>query len=329
MSNQCNVSCHFGKALSLIQHEERDVIVASEADEEMGPRTAPAPLAPNKILRSYTRRNLIRVYPRGTRLLSSNMDPLPFWRSGCQMVALNYQAKDRPLLLNRALFRQNGRCGYVLKPRGLCGESFGDAPSLHRIEATYHFSGPNAATDPPTSGSKALSVRIISGQHLPKSEEQTMRGGVIEPYVKLRIIGHLCDEAECVTKVVPKVGGVCTERGCSGGDKKQSWHLPVLSERFQPFVERDLRVRDPSARVLLRRVPREDALVAGRRPPRLLRRPLLPPPQRVQERAPGELRRRAAHPRLPLCPRHDRGRARGRRRSRARAGPLVDGRNSL
>ena len=134
MSNQCNVSCHFGKALSLIQHEERDVIVASEADEEMGPRTAPAPLAPNKILRSYTRRNLIRVYPRGTRLLSSNMDPLPFWRSGCQMVALNYQAKDRPLLLNRALFRQNGRCGYVLKPRGLCGESFGDAPSLvHRI----------------------------------------------------------------------------------------------------------------------------------------------------------------------------------------------------
>ena len=134
MSNQSNVSCHFGKALSLIQHEERDVIVASEADEEMGPRTAPAPLAPNKILRSYTRRNLIRVYPRGTRLLSSNMDPLPFWRSGCQMVALNYQAKDRPLLLNRALFRQNGRCGYVLKPRGLCGESFGDAPSLvHRI----------------------------------------------------------------------------------------------------------------------------------------------------------------------------------------------------
>ena len=209
MSNQSNVSCHFGKALSLIQHEERDVIVASEADEEMGPRTAPAPLAPNKILRSYTRRNLIRVYPRGTRLLSSNMDPLPFWRSGCQMVALNYQAKDRPLLLNRALFRQNGRCGYVLKPRGLCGESFGDAPSLvYRICRceTYHFLGPNAAIDPPTSGSKALSVRIISGQHLPKSEEQTMRGGVIEPYVKLRIIGHLCDEAECVTKVVPKVG---------------------------------------------------------------------------------------------------------------------------
>ena len=60
-----------------------------------------------------------------------------------------------------------------------------------------------------------MSVRIISGQHLPKSEEQTMKGGVIEPYVKLRIIGNLCDEAEFVTKVVPKVG-----RGCAGHNNK-------------------------------------------------------------------------------------------------------------
>ena len=48
-------------------------------------------------------------------------------------------------------------------------------------------------------------MRIISGQHLPKSEEQTLKGGVIEPYVKLRVLGHPCDEAEHVTKVVPKV----------------------------------------------------------------------------------------------------------------------------
>ncbi len=50
------------------------------------------------------------------------MNPLPFWLAGCQMVALNYQSNDRPLLFNRAMFRQNGRCGYVLKPRELIGE---------------------------------------------------------------------------------------------------------------------------------------------------------------------------------------------------------------
>ena len=37
-------------------------------------------------------------------------------------------------------------------------------------------------------------------------------------------------------------------------------------------MERDLRVLDQEARVLLRGISREDALVAGRRPPRLLRR---------------------------------------------------------
>ncbi len=31
------------------------------------------------------------------------------------MVALNYQAQDRACGYNRALFRSNGQCGYVLK----------------------------------------------------------------------------------------------------------------------------------------------------------------------------------------------------------------------
>ena len=70
----------------------------------------------------YNRRNLSRIYPRGTRLLSSNFDPVPLWLVGCQMVALNYQAKDRPLMFSRAMFRQNARAGFVLKPWQLRGE---------------------------------------------------------------------------------------------------------------------------------------------------------------------------------------------------------------
>ena len=70
----------------------------------------------------YKRQNLSRIYPKGTRLLSSNFDPLPFWLVGCQMVALNYQARDRALMFSRAMFRQNARCGYVLKPTAIRGE---------------------------------------------------------------------------------------------------------------------------------------------------------------------------------------------------------------
>ena len=51
--------------------------------------------------------------------MSSNYDPIPMWLAGCQMVALNYQAHDKPLAYNRALFRANGQCGYILKPEPL------------------------------------------------------------------------------------------------------------------------------------------------------------------------------------------------------------------
>ena len=62
---------------------------------------------------------LSRIYPKGTRVNSSNYDPIPLWLAGCQMVALNYQAQDKSVAFNRALFRANGQCGYILKPEPL------------------------------------------------------------------------------------------------------------------------------------------------------------------------------------------------------------------
>ncbi len=54
-------------------------------------------------------------------------------------------------------------------------------------------------------GKVVVRIRVISGQHLPKSEER-LKGDIIEPYVKVRLRGHPDDEGEYVTKVVPKVG---------------------------------------------------------------------------------------------------------------------------
>eukprot|EP00732_Lithocolla_globosa_P002728 Lithocolla_globosa_v1_NODE_1890_length_2271_cov_8.625451.p1 type:complete len:275 gc:universal NODE_1890_length_2271_cov_8.625451:813-1637(+) len=62
---------------------------------------------------------LTRVYPKGSRVNSSNYDPSPLWRVGCQLVALNFQTSDVPMQLHRGLFRLNGNCGYVLKPERL------------------------------------------------------------------------------------------------------------------------------------------------------------------------------------------------------------------
>jgi hypothetical protein len=36
--------------------------------------------------------------------------------NSCQVVALNYQTSDLPMQLNRGRFRDNGNCGYLLRP---------------------------------------------------------------------------------------------------------------------------------------------------------------------------------------------------------------------
>uniref|UniRef100_A0AAY4CHP7 1-phosphatidylinositol 4,5-bisphosphate phosphodiesterase n=1 Tax=Denticeps clupeoides TaxID=299321 RepID=A0AAY4CHP7_9TELE len=64
----------------------------------------------------YNKKQLSRIYPKGTRVDSSNYIPQLFWNVGCQMVALNFQTLDLPMQLNMGVFEYNGRCGYLLKP---------------------------------------------------------------------------------------------------------------------------------------------------------------------------------------------------------------------
>ncbi|KAK7851239.1 phosphoinositide phospholipase c 6 [Quercus suber] len=64
----------------------------------------------------FTQRNLLRVYPKGMRLDSSNYDPMLGWSHGAQMVALNMQGHAKFLWIMKGMFRANGGCGYVKKP---------------------------------------------------------------------------------------------------------------------------------------------------------------------------------------------------------------------
>ncbi|CAI0415842.1 unnamed protein product [Linum tenue] len=64
----------------------------------------------------FTQRNILRVYPKGTRITSSNYNPLIGWMHGAQMVAFNMQGFGRSLWLMHGMFKSNGGCGYVKKP---------------------------------------------------------------------------------------------------------------------------------------------------------------------------------------------------------------------
>jgi phosphatidylinositol phospholipase C delta len=46
--------------------------------------------------------------------MSSNLDPSKFWRSGSQVVSLNWQKYDKGVQMNEGLFV--GTHGWVLKP---------------------------------------------------------------------------------------------------------------------------------------------------------------------------------------------------------------------
>ncbi|ELK24388.1 1-phosphatidylinositol-4,5-bisphosphate phosphodiesterase beta-3 [Myotis davidii] len=100
----------------------------------------------------YNKQQLSRIYPKGTRVDSSNYMPQLFWNVGCQLVALNFQTLDVAMQLNAGVFEYNGRSGYLLKPE--------------------FMRRPDKSFDPFTEGivdgivANALRVKVISGQFL-------------------------------------------------------------------------------------------------------------------------------------------------------------------
>ena len=65
----------------------------------------------------HNSRHLMRVFPKGTRISSSNLKPVRFWGLGAQICALNWQTFGTSNQLNDALF--SGTDGFVLKPAPL------------------------------------------------------------------------------------------------------------------------------------------------------------------------------------------------------------------
>ncbi|RSH76977.1 uncharacterized protein EHS24_003916 [Apiotrichum porosum] len=77
-------------------------------------------LSPHKdMIAAHNANWLMRVYPKGTRISSKNLDPVPFWGIGAQICALNWQSFGPSMQLNEALF--SGTDGFVLKPSYLRG----------------------------------------------------------------------------------------------------------------------------------------------------------------------------------------------------------------
>jgi len=109
---------------------------------------------------AYNQTHITRTYPSGRRVDSSNYSPMSAWSTGCQLVAINLQTPDYARRLNDGRFRENGGCGYVLKPPNMNGTD-NSPPQL------------------------TIRVKVLAGYCLPKPRGKK-RGECINPYV------HIC-----------------------------------------------------------------------------------------------------------------------------------------
>ena len=121
---------------------------------------------------------LMRVFPKGTRIGSSNVDPTFHWRQGAQMVALNWQKLDKGMMLNEGMFASLG--GWVLKPKG------------------YRIPGPGDVTSDTSGNPKAailskkftldLEISLLAAQNLPLPiDKDVSHASKMKPYIKLHL----------------------------------------------------------------------------------------------------------------------------------------------
>ena len=125
------------------------------------------------LLFSHNRNFLMRAFPSGMRVSSSNLDPAIFWRKGVQMVALNWQKLDAGMMLNEGMFA--GGDGWILKPKGYREQ---------REEGKRSFE--HSQTDAITHKSLDLTIEVFGGQDIPLPEEGD-KAESFHPYLKCEL----------------------------------------------------------------------------------------------------------------------------------------------
>ncbi|RMZ90192.1 hypothetical protein DV736_g2565, partial [Chaetothyriales sp. CBS 134916] len=141
--------------------------------------------------------HLMRVYPKGTRITSANLKPVPFWNTGAHICALNWQTFGASVQLNEALF--SGTDGYVLKPAALRAGGNGKLSTGRTKKLHLQIAG---ATDIPVpSGRDANDIKpyISCTMYHPDNLTGSPPKRKTKPYKHHKISGLLHGESSPVT----------------------------------------------------------------------------------------------------------------------------------
>ncbi|KAJ9652199.1 hypothetical protein H2198_008543 [Neophaeococcomyces mojaviensis] len=118
---------------------------------------------------NHNSNHLMRVYPKGTRISSANLNPVPFWAVGAQICALNWQTFGASMQLNEALF--SGTDGYVLKPA-----------SLRHSRKTIYIDKPRQ------SRKRRLRLYVAGATDVPVPADRPQDGSDIKPYLTCTLV---------------------------------------------------------------------------------------------------------------------------------------------
>ena len=118
---------------------------------------------------------------------------MPFFLSGAQLVALNFQTPGKNLQINQGWFLRNGGCGYVLKPKYLLNESGSEEMILQlftnksnsKLPIGFDPKQPNMIDE-----SIDLEIAFLEGRHLFPGIK---KGSDCNIQVKWEIIGSNVD----------------------------------------------------------------------------------------------------------------------------------------
>ncbi|KAG6890441.1 hypothetical protein C0992_001634 [Termitomyces sp. T32_za158] len=204
----------------------------------------------------HCRTHLVRIYPKGMRVTSSNYEPHRYWSSGTQLVAINWETFDLGYMINHAMFQRNGRAGYVLKPAALLGPAPHPLPStpVHPHSPHQHLRS-HSPTPSSASGSGSnlflskdllfkhtkhhFDVSIISAQQLPRPKDSSgheiSEKNLVDPFVEVSI--HVPDWPSTTgTGMLPTTPTPARAHTYRTGVVKGNGFNPVWEEKLRiPF----------------------------------------------------------------------------------------------
>ncbi|KAM6488684.1 putative phospholipase C [Trichoderma sp. SZMC 28011] len=150
------------------------------------------------VLFNHNKRYLLRAYPAGFRIGSSNLNPAIFWGGGAQIIALNWQETDEGMMLNEGMFTGTG--GYVLKPEGYrpkptAAEDAASPIAITRKTATLVFTFLSAQNIPLPAGEKSAKgfkpyIKVELHAEGSKNSHAQSDGHVHESEYKVRTKTH-------------------------------------------------------------------------------------------------------------------------------------------